>query len=148
MTSIKKEDKDALKVTANWSEWANYVLIELKRLNASIQNLETQVGEIKLELAQLKVKSGIWGAAAAVLTFISFLGVNYLKNTMEQKSVPQTPPAYYQYYPYPNSSPTAPSSSSSTNPTTHSTAPVATQPSPAAHPTTPPPSQPTTGTVP
>jgi hypothetical protein len=102
MSPPKKDDQsDSPKAGGTWNEWANHVLAELKRLNESSKNVEKEIGDVKLELAQLKVKSSIWGAVAGALTFVSFLGVNYLKNVTESKNSPAPQPAayYIQYAP-------------------------------------------------
>jgi hypothetical protein len=54
-----------------WSEWQNHVLAELKRLNTNLENFEekneSDHRNIFTTLAALKVKAGIWGAAAGLI---------------------------------------------------------------------------------
>jgi hypothetical protein len=65
-----------------WSKWENHVLLELKRLNSCHDDVvkgQTEilqvVSTLKEEISALKVKAGIWGAAAGCLPVILLLGV-------------------------------------------------------------------------
>jgi hypothetical protein len=69
-----------------WGQWANHVLAELKRLNDNIGDLRNDVTVLTVDVAQLKVKSGLWGAAAAICTIVVFLGMNYLKQSFDEKN--------------------------------------------------------------
>ncbi len=44
-----------------WNEWSKFVLNELQRLNVNYENLTSQVQRVQVQIATLKVKSGIWG---------------------------------------------------------------------------------------
>lgn len=46
-----------------WLQWGKHVLEELKRLNTCYDNLLKENGKMRVEIAKLKVKSGIWGLA-------------------------------------------------------------------------------------
>ena len=50
-----------------WNEWSRHVLKELERLNTCYEQLLEQQGQIRIAIAMLKVKSGIWGFAAGLL---------------------------------------------------------------------------------
>ena len=50
-----------------WREWSKHVLVELKRLDESYQRISDDITLIKVEIAQLKVKSGMWGAIGACI---------------------------------------------------------------------------------
>jgi len=60
-----------------WEEWSKYILNELVSLNKRTDDINKQLTQIHVELATLKVKSGIWGAIAgfipAVIASIYFL---------------------------------------------------------------------------
>jgi len=54
-------------VQNGWNEWSKYVLSELQRLNTSYEGLRSETEKIRVEIATLKVKSGVWGAAGAMV---------------------------------------------------------------------------------
>lgn len=56
-----------------WPEWSNHVLQELKRLSESNELQTTELSEIRVEIATLKVKSGVWGAAAGAIPSVLVL---------------------------------------------------------------------------
>lgn len=52
-----------LKAASNgWNEWSRHVLMELERLNNCYDGMNKSLGQIKIDIAMLQVKSGIWGA--------------------------------------------------------------------------------------
>jgi hypothetical protein len=59
--------------TNGWSEWSRYVLKELERLNNCYEGLHKDVGEIKTEIATLKVKASIWGLAGGLIPAVIVL---------------------------------------------------------------------------
>ena len=82
----------------NWQEWSKHVLMELKRLNRTVQavdekidnkidSLDIKINDIKdnvitplkVELAMLKVKSGIWGLIGGAIPVILLVLVEILK---------------------------------------------------------------------
>ena len=50
-----------------WKEWSKHVLAELKRLNTCYEQMNGTIQEMKVEIATLKVKSGVWGAMAGLV---------------------------------------------------------------------------------
>ena len=65
-----------------WKEWSKYVLLELERLNTCYNNLDAKVNKINVEIAMLKVKSGIWGALGGILVAIPpclFFMIKFMK---------------------------------------------------------------------
>lgn len=52
---------------ADWSEYQKLVMAELERHNEVLEGLSKQINDIHIEIAMLKVKSGLWGAAAGFL---------------------------------------------------------------------------------
>jgi hypothetical protein len=64
-----------------WNEWQNHVLAELKRLNSCVERMEEDVGKIHSEIAVLKVKARMWGAAMGAIpggiAALIWLLVNY-----------------------------------------------------------------------
>lgn len=106
MAPPKKDDVGGDPGNNGWNAWANHVLLELKRLNGSIESLNKEVGDVRLEIAQLKVKSGIWGGIAGMASIILVLGGNYLKNIGESKIQEPTPAPYHYQHSVPTSSTT------------------------------------------
>jgi len=53
-----------------WNEWSKYVLKELERLNDNYENVNKNVSEIKVEIGQLQVKAGFWGAIGGGIPLI------------------------------------------------------------------------------
>ena len=50
-----------------WSEWSRHVLSELERLNKCYESLDKKLNNVAIEIAMLKVKSGIWGLVAGAI---------------------------------------------------------------------------------
>jgi len=51
-------------VNGEWMVWSKHVLAELERLSKCYENLQKDITDISVQIAMLKVKSGLWGAAA------------------------------------------------------------------------------------
>jgi len=62
-----------------WDEWRNLVLRDLKTLSQKIEDLRREQGSILQQLAELKVKSGVWGAVGACVPIALLLVVQWLK---------------------------------------------------------------------
>jgi hypothetical protein len=45
-----------------WHQWAKFVLAELERLNSCYEQTRKNIEEIKVAVAQLQIKAGIFGA--------------------------------------------------------------------------------------
>ena len=50
-----------------WEKWQEHVLAELKRLNENYETIDCKVDKVCVDIAGLKVKSGIWGAVAGAI---------------------------------------------------------------------------------
>ena len=57
----------------DWAEYQKLVLAEWERHGKLISEIDTKISEIRIELAMLKVKSGIWGAAAGLISVLVFV---------------------------------------------------------------------------
>lgn len=59
-----------------WSEWQNFVLIEMKRLSANVDKLNDTVQDHREqtagEIATLKVKAGVWAGFGGMIPVILF----------------------------------------------------------------------------
>jgi hypothetical protein len=71
------------KTTNGWNEWSKYVLKELERLNDNYEALQKdftqQIQEVKIEIATLKVKAGVWGLIAGAIPVAIALIIYILK---------------------------------------------------------------------
>ena len=68
--------------TNGWERWSNYVLQELKRLNSGLEGVNKELIAVRVEIATLKVKSGLWGmAGASIPILIGVIGL-LIKMTM------------------------------------------------------------------
>jgi len=56
-----------------WNEWSKHVLLELERLDESIKTMDDHVKRMHVDLATLKVKSGVWGALAGLIPAVAAL---------------------------------------------------------------------------
>lgn len=62
----------------DWKEWRQHILIELKRLNTNLENIEDDIRldreavwkKIVAIETEMKVKSGIYGAVGGLITTI------------------------------------------------------------------------------
>lgn len=67
--------------TNEWAEWSrNIVMEELRRLNSALANIEKSIAgvhkdmsSINVEIAMLKVKSGIWGLLGGAIPVVAAL---------------------------------------------------------------------------
>ena len=51
----------------NWEVWGKHVLMELKSLHEGMEDIKKELARINIDLATLKVKSGVWGALGALI---------------------------------------------------------------------------------
>jgi len=63
-----------------WDEWGRHVLKELERLNDCYESVRKEMTRFGMEVATLKVKAGLWGAAGAAIPVIAFLLIEELRN--------------------------------------------------------------------
>ena len=74
----------------DWIRQETHVLSELKRLSteqwkmsekmdAHNATILRKMGEMQVEVGQLKVKAGVWGLMAGMVTVIIAIGIDYLK---------------------------------------------------------------------
>ena len=64
----------------NWDVWQKHVLTELEELKIELRQGRKEIQDVKIELALLKLKSGIWGFAAGALPVIGTLFIWIIKN--------------------------------------------------------------------
>lgn len=51
----------------DWGRWANKVLGDLERLGGVQNDIQKQLVDIRIEIATLKAKAGVWGAIAGAI---------------------------------------------------------------------------------
>jgi len=63
----------------SWTQWSKYVLKELERNNSDHESISDKLDKIAVEIATLKVKSGLWGTIGGLVSVAVFLLINHLK---------------------------------------------------------------------
>lgn len=58
--------------TAGWGAYERLVLAKLDELSDDIKEIQIEQGRQRVDLAMLKVKSGVWGAAAGLVPFAMY----------------------------------------------------------------------------
>ena len=68
-----------------WEEWRQYVLRALKdnksgleNNEAAMQRIEEQLTQLRIDVAKLKLRAGIWGLAAGAIPIAVTLGIAFL----------------------------------------------------------------------
>ena len=56
-----------------WSTWGKHVLKELESNETDHKAIMDELNKIRVEIATLKVKSGVWGAVAGLIPAALFL---------------------------------------------------------------------------
>lgn len=62
-----------------WGEWSKFVLKELERLNTCIGHIDEEMKRVSVEIAMLKVKSGVWGLIGGCIPIVISLVYFWLK---------------------------------------------------------------------
>ena len=63
----------------SWTQWSKYVLKELERNNSDHESISDKLDKIAVEIATLKVKSGLWGTIGGLVSAAVFLVISHLK---------------------------------------------------------------------
>ena len=63
-----------------WTEWSKFVLKELERLNDCYESLNKNLNKMNVEIAKLKVKSGVWGLVGGAIPVAIGLAIWLLKS--------------------------------------------------------------------
>jgi hypothetical protein len=64
----------------SWERWAKHVLHELERLDQSVECTKKSMIKIRIEIASLNVKAGIWGLIGASIPISMLLIAYFLRN--------------------------------------------------------------------
>ncbi len=62
-----------------WREYQKLVLSELRRHNEFLEECDKSINGIKLELAMLNVKSGVWGLLGGIIPVLILIALDLLK---------------------------------------------------------------------
>lgn len=66
----------------DWRTWSKYVLLELRRLAAENEKLKEKLNDVENKFLILNIRSGVWGAVGAALTFLGYLILEYFKKNI------------------------------------------------------------------
>ena len=58
---------DDIASNGDWNAWCKYVLLELRRIADTQENLEKRLNAIDVQVGGLNIKSGVWGAIAGTI---------------------------------------------------------------------------------
>lgn len=59
----------------DWESYSKLVLAELTRLNKCLSATKKELVEVRIELAALKIRAGVWGMAGAAIPIVIALTV-------------------------------------------------------------------------
>ena len=62
-----------------WETWGKHVIMELEANSKEHEQIMDDLSTIKVELAMLKIKSGIWGAMAGMIPAAIAIIVMFIK---------------------------------------------------------------------
>lgn len=77
---MRHDEKSPNEQGNGWTQYQKLVLAELERLGDEYKEIKNTLSEIQLEIAMLKVKSGLWGALAGVVTVLTGIAIRYLSS--------------------------------------------------------------------
>ncbi len=66
-------------MNGDWPEWSRFILAELKRLNEVQEKIDTKLQKVTIDIAMLKVKSGVWGMMGGLIPIIIVLVIEKYK---------------------------------------------------------------------
>jgi hypothetical protein len=66
--------------TNGWGEWANYVLKELERQEEEDKSIKLCMTELKIKVAELNIKSGLWSAIGAAIPVLMLILIQVFMN--------------------------------------------------------------------
>lgn len=65
--------------SASWVQYQKLVLAELERHSSALEDINHRIASIQVEIAMLKVKSGIWGLMGGLIPVIIAFAMAKLK---------------------------------------------------------------------
>lgn len=67
-----------------WNEYQLLVLDKLEGLQNKVDQQRNDITDLKVDIGQLKVKSGVWGAIAGFITVGITLAITFIKNLLDR----------------------------------------------------------------
>lgn len=61
-----------------WRDWRRYIIEALEDIRKEQKIQITRIDTLRVDLAVLKVKAGLWGSLAGVIATIVVVGLDYL----------------------------------------------------------------------
>jgi len=70
-----------------WAEWSKFVLMEIKRINSQLSELDAkvdqlkneQISQLKVEIAMLKIKASVWGLMGGAIPVVILVARELIK---------------------------------------------------------------------
>jgi hypothetical protein len=62
-----------------FDEYKKLLLAEISNLKVEVTSLTQTIGNLRVDVAMLQVKSGVWGFMAGLLPVLALLAMQYLK---------------------------------------------------------------------
>ncbi len=62
-----------------WMQWSKHVLKELERLDSRHEEMNAELMKIRIEIAKLQVKAGVWGLVGGAIPVAVGLAIMLLK---------------------------------------------------------------------
>ena len=53
---------------SSWAEYRHLVIMELDRLNGTLDKIQSEIGTFRTDIALLKFQAGIWGVASGAIS--------------------------------------------------------------------------------
>lgn len=66
----------------DWSEYRRLVVNGLAKIEHRLDQQDERLGRIESDLAQLRVKSGVWGAVAGILATLGVVLAGYVSHLL------------------------------------------------------------------
>lgn len=64
---------------ASWGEYRRLILANLERIERDIGAINAKVDQFQVDIAMLRVKSGVWGGASGLLVALGAVLLQFLK---------------------------------------------------------------------
>lgn len=61
-----------------WTQYQKLVLAELERHSSYLEDLKKHISRLEIEIATLKVKSGVWGLVGGLIPVLIAIGIELL----------------------------------------------------------------------
>jgi len=62
-----------------WDEYKRLVMDKLDTLSEQVSSMNKKLSQVRLDVAGLKIKAGVWGLIGSAIPVVIGLGIFYLK---------------------------------------------------------------------